>query len=97
MAVLRKQTSAPADFAAFDHVIEGSLEVPSGMLLARDMDREPNRIALPQPGWYRVRVYFSGLDTLNEDGTEGDDKYRAVLWSEPSSKPIKILKQRQPA
>ena len=29
---------------------------------------------------YRARIYYGGLNSLSEDGLEGDDHYRVVLW-----------------
>ncbi|MDW4736332.1 hypothetical protein NQ293_26040, partial [Escherichia coli] len=45
------------------------------------------------PGTYRVRVSYGGLDTLSEDGLEGDDRYRLQLWPAPPIA-VRVVKQR---
>jgi len=50
------------------------------------------RIPVP-PAVYRVRVSYGGLDTLSDDGLEGDDHYRLQLWP-ATSIAISVLKQR---
>jgi hypothetical protein len=44
------------------------------------------------PGTYAVRVLFSGLDTLSDDGLEGSDRYRIDLWP-GSARELKVIKQ----
>lgn len=86
---------APSDdFENWDHVNEGSIEIPSGCLVIGfwdDPDTTPH-ISLT-PGWYRVRIYYGDLDKLSEDGLDGDDHYKIVLWSAAFAEP-QILKQR---
>lgn len=45
------------------------------------------------PGSYRARIYYAHLDSLSEDGLDGNDEYRVVLWPAPPSG-LKILKAR---
>lgn len=82
------------DFGMWDHVAEASLEVPSGQIViagCSDYFPEARRLPVP-PGWYRVRVYYGGLNTLSEDGLDGEDHYQVVLWHEKYRSP-EILKK----
>lgn len=80
------------DFDEWDHVAEASLELPSGHLEIRECTGGSiGRIDL-SPGTYRVRAYFGALSELSEDGLEGKDHYRLVLWPEVFS-PVEVLKQ----
>ncbi|MGZ3664954.1 MAG: hypothetical protein ACXVCO_05795 [Ktedonobacterales bacterium] len=82
------------DFAGWDHVVEASLELPSGIVEVAGtggFDPEglnPDEARIPViPGTYRVRVYTGGLDTVSDDELDGEDQYRAVLWLAPSIEP----------
>ena len=77
------------DFDVWDHVAEASLEVSSGQIvIAGCMDYFPDAKRLPVlPGCYRVRVYYGGLNTLSEDGLDGEDHYQVVLWPEKYRSP----------
>lgn len=88
-------TEPPADFEGADHVVECSLLVKSGRIVAAgctDYFPEAKRMELPS-GAYRVRVSFSGLTTLSADGLEGNDRYHLQLWQAPEVEPV-VLKQR---
>ena len=85
------------DLAEWDHVAQASIDVPSGRLVVsgptEDYDMA-QRIDIA-PGRYIVRVYFGMLEEVDEEGFEGDDFYKLVLWrGEP--KPVKVLKQWVP-
>lgn len=82
------------DFDGWDHVAEASLEVPSGQIvIAGCTDYFPEAKRLPvSPGSYRVRVYSGGLNTLSEDGLDGEDHYQVVLWPEKYRAP-EVLKK----
>lgn len=67
---------------AWDHVVSCSIALPSGRLVVMGCTDDIStaaRLSLP-PGTYRARVMFAGLDTLSEDGLDGDDHYRVELW-----------------
>lgn len=84
-----------AELSAWDHVNECGIEAPSGRLvIAGCTDYVPDaaRIDL-EPGSYRARIYYGNLDSLSEDGLDGDDRYRVVLWKAVPG-PVQILKQR---
>lgn len=83
----------PEDIEGWDQVVEASLEVPSGRLVvlgSTDYLPDAPRTAV-EPGIYRARVYFGGIDTLSPDGLEGADHYRVVLWPAPSREPVILL------
>lgn len=84
-----------ANLSAWDHVNECTLEVPSGrVVIAGCIDYFPDaaRIELV-PGAYRARLYYGSLYSLSEDGLDGDDHYRVVLWRAAPG-PVQVLKQR---
>jgi hypothetical protein len=77
------------DLGDWEHVVEASLEVPSGCIKiygVTESSRDDRHIVV-EPSTYRVRVYFGGLHTVSADGLKGDDHYRAVLWPAPYRKP----------
>jgi hypothetical protein len=83
----------PSDVEGWDQVVEASLEVPSGCLVVlgcTDYLPDAPRIAV-EPGTYRARVYFGGIDTLSSDGLEGADHYQVALWPAPASEPVILL------
>lgn len=89
--------SAPsADLDMWDHVNECSIDVPSGRLVvAGCTDYFPNAARVEvRPATYRARIYYGCLDSLSEDGLEGDDQYKIVLWPAPVED-LRVLKQRQ--
>jgi hypothetical protein len=93
IAVLEQEPAF--DPEKFDHVVECSVAVESGCLVAAgctDYFPDAMRIKIPS-GAYRVRVSFEGLDSLSADGLEGKDRYHLQLWAAPMG-PVDILKQR---
>lgn len=80
------------DLDAWDHVAEASLDLPSGRLEIHECTGGSIDILDLAPGSYRVRACFTGLDTLSEDGLDGDDRYHLTLWpAQPA--PLEVLKQ----
>ena len=82
-------------FDRWDQVNECSIDVHSGrIVIAGCTDYFPDaaRIAI-QPGTYRVRIYYGKLEHLSDDGLEGKDHYRVVLWPGDATAPV-VLKQR---
>lgn len=83
------------DLSAWDQVNECSIDVSSGRLVVAgctDYFPEAARIDLAG-GTYRARIYYGNLDSLRNNGLDGDDHYRIVLWSEPAA-PLRVMKQR---
>ena len=93
--VVEVHDSEPShDLAEWDHVTECSIDVPSGRLAilgCTDYLPDAARIQIPA-GCYRVRVLHGGLGTLSEDGLEGDDHYKVVLWR-GSPQDVTVVKQ----
>lgn len=72
--------SAPEN--KWDHVMECGIEIPSGKIVVAgctDYFPEAARISV-KPGNYRARIYYGDLDSLSEDGLDGNDHYKVVLW-----------------
>lgn len=81
--------------SSWDHVVEGSMEISSGCLIIRgctDLPETSPHISLTA-GWYRLRIYYGGLDKLSDDRLDGDDCYKIVLWPAAYAEP-QILKRR---
>ena len=75
----------PLDADSWDHVVDASLDVRSGLLALADVSgeaREPLEVA---PGVYRVRTAAAGLDGADE--MDGGDRYRVQLWLAPAAEP----------
>ncbi|WP_174721489.1 hypothetical protein [Capsulimonas corticalis] len=93
---VRVLDAAPADdYDQWDQVNECSLDIPSGSLvIAGCTDYFPDAARIPVvPGSYRARLFYGGLETLNDDGLEGGDHYEIALWPAPPLK-ASILKSR---
>ena len=70
------------DLVAWDRVNECSISLMSGRaIIAGCTDYRPDaaRLEIP-PNVYRVRIYYGGLATVSDDGFDGSDHYRIVLW-----------------
>lgn len=67
------------DFGVYDHVVEGSIDVKSGILQIFPCPFNESVLEIKlDPGTYRVRVYSTGLETVEFD--EGDDFYKIEIW-----------------
>lgn len=91
------QSAPPSnDVAAWDHVVEGSIEITSGRLAVRGAaDAQPIAVFRVQPAWYRARVHSGNLRSVRQNGVSGDDRYEVVLW--PASEgPTRTLKKYAP-
>jgi hypothetical protein len=89
--VLDREPSFDAE--QFDHVVECSIAVESGCIVAAGCtDYFPGAARIKvRPGFYRVRVSFEGLNSLSADGLGGNDQYHLQLWPAPTGS-IAILK-----
>lgn len=83
------------DAISWEQINECSIEIPSGKIVVAgctDYFPDAARI-LVEPGTYRARIYYGDLDTLSEDGLDGNDKYKIALWRDEAVEP-KVLKRR---
>ncbi len=75
---------------------ECDIELYSGKLViagCTDYFPDAKRINLDK-GIYRARIYYGNLDTLSEDGLDGDDFYEIHLWKTDLKQDLKIIKKR---
>ena len=82
------------EFEKWDKVNECSLTVNSGKIVvmgATDYYDDAARINV-QPGTYRVRIHYGSLESISENGLDGDDHYELILWPDAEERPIKVLK-----
>lgn len=82
------------DFVRFDHVVEGSVLIRQGPIVlagCTDFFAGAARFDI-EPGRYRVRFSVAGLNTLSDDGRDGQDHYLVQLWLASPIEP-KVLKQ----
>ncbi len=88
------------DFGDWDYIVEVVIDSPSETLIVfGPFDYLPDgiRIPLPQKGSYKLRLYYGKLDTVSDDGLEGEDHYQVVLWpfqEDDKEKLPQILKKR---
>ena len=83
------------DHSEWDQLNLASLEVTTGRLVvAGCTDYYPDavRIEMP-PGTYEVLVCYSGLDTISENGLEGNDRYSVAIYPGKLQEP-QVLKAR---
>lgn len=92
--VCEHETETSLDIDASDHAVSCGIEVRSGTLVVRgpsDYLPDAKRIRV-NPGYYVVHILYKGLNTLSEDGLEGDDHYKIVLWPSETLEEFKLLK-----
>jgi len=84
-----------ADLDAFQHVVEAGFLCPTGRLILAGMtDEEATAPRLTvKAGAIGVRLSCSGLDTLSEDGLDGEDRYLVHLWPETGPGVLRVLKR----
>ncbi len=78
----------------WDHIVKCGLKLSSGNLVVRGVsDYLPNakKIAVA-PGQYTVWLLYGGLNTIDDDGLEGEDHYKVVLLRSESITELAILK-----
>jgi hypothetical protein len=85
----------PCDADRWDHIAEASLNLPTGQLEVHECTGGPVADFSVEPGWYRVRSHHGGLDTIDEFGLEGNDRYLVVLWPAPPAA-LRVIKQWEP-
>ena len=86
------ETEPECDATEWDHVVECSLDLPTGKLQVHECTGGPVLDLDLDPGSYRVRALFAGLSTLSPDGLDGEDEYTVALWKGlPTS--LRVVKQ----
>ncbi len=96
--IFEARTAEPDhDPDAWDHITEASLHVDSGAIVVAtfDVTETSPRITLP-PGDYRVRVYYTGFDTISPDGIHGLDRYYVIAWPAPPAPPVVLKRYPHP-
>lgn len=77
--IIQTQPNDNFELDAYDHIVEGSLKIHSGVLQVLDCPNSSVELEVKvPPGNYRVRVYSSNLASVN--GDEGDDFYQLEVW-----------------
>ncbi|MDQ3687197.1 MAG: hypothetical protein M3430_16600 [Acidobacteriota bacterium] len=79
----------------WEHIVEASLHLPTGRLQVHECTGGVVAEFKVEPGWYRVRSFHGGFDTIAEYGAEGEDYYRVVLWPAPPAEVV-VVKQWVP-
>lgn len=80
------------EISAVDHVVECSLALPSGHLQIHESTGGAVLNWQLEPGQYEVAVLYSNLDSLSDDGLDGDDHYQVLLWR-GAERPLRVLKE----
>jgi hypothetical protein len=81
------------DTNQYDHIVEGGLELRSGILQVLDCPNSEIELeAKLKPGIYRVRIYSSNLISTDIDENEGNDYYKIEIWPDTSMQ-RKVLKR----
>ena len=84
------------DPATFDHVVTGSLSVPSGELVVMgctDSFADAARVKLTA-GTYQFVYVVTGVDTITDESALAHDKYALHCWSGPTRQPLTIKQWR---
>ncbi len=83
------------DLSEWDQVNECTLGTPTGcIVIAGSTDYFPDAARIKvESGSYRVRLFYGDLSSVSNDGLNGSDHYRLVLWRAPPG-PVQVLKQR---
>lgn len=78
----------------WDHIVMCSLKLSSGNLVVRGVsDYLPDaKKIVVAPGQYTAWLLYGGLNTLDDDGLEGQDRYKVVLFRAESILGLTILK-----
>ncbi|WP_105383260.1 hypothetical protein [Neorhizobium alkalisoli] len=86
-----------SDLETFQHIVEAGFSCLTGQLVLAGMtdDETTSPRLAAKAGPLGVRVSLSGLDTLSEDGLDGEDQYLVQLWPESEPLAIRVLKAWQ--
>ena len=81
-----------ADLENWDHVVECSISSPTGRLSICGCTGAIEAWLTVEPGCYRIKMLYAGLDTLSNSGLDGNDCYQIVLWPGPC-RPLQVVKR----
>lgn len=93
LLILKKQSNR-SSFETFDHVVEASLVLSSGIVQILNCPDSIVELELDlQPGEYRVRVYSSNLSNADVyEGNRGTDTYLIEIWPDEQKERV-VLKE----
>lgn len=83
------------DLEDWDQVVECSIDLPSATLVITNNIESfelASRVKLDAPGVYRMRIFYGMLDEVDDEGFEGDDFYKVVLWKDNMDEPRMLKK-----
>ena len=81
--------------AAWDHIVEASLHLPTGQLQVHECTGGPVAEFAVEPSWIGFGRWAAGFAAIDGSGVEGGDHYRAVLWPAPKGE-VRVVKQWAP-
>jgi hypothetical protein len=86
-----------SDFDTFQHVVDAGFSCPTGQLVLAGMtdDVATSPRFSVKAGPLGVRISLSGLDTLSDNGLDGNDQYLVQLWPESKTSVLHMLKAWQ--
>ncbi len=89
---LLDKEEANVELAKYDHIVEGGLDVRSGIIQILDCPNINVELEVRMnPGIYRVRIYSMNLSSV-VDGESGDDYYKIEMWPDSNIERV-VLKQ----
>lgn len=75
-------SSPEVNLALWQHVVEAPLTT-TGRIEVEECIGPTQAGFTVEPGDYTVRALYRGLDTLSDDGLEGEDFYEIQIWKSP--------------
>jgi hypothetical protein len=89
--VLLERKNEKIEFDQYDHIVEGGLNVESGVLQVLDCPNSNVELEVKvNPGKFRARIYSLNLTSVV--GDSGDDFYRIEMWPDTDME-RSVLKQ----
>ncbi|NML21736.1 hypothetical protein HHL16_12670 [Pseudoflavitalea sp. G-6-1-2] len=90
-----KEKSAELDLSLYDHVVEGGIQIRSGIIQVVDCPNSNIELEVKiNPGFYRVRVYSMNLASV--EGDSGNDSYKIEIWPETNMECVVIKNYERP-
>jgi hypothetical protein len=69
------------DYSKYDHIVEGGLALKSSSLQVLNCPNSSVELKVKlEPGYYRVRIYFSNMVGYNSDEEESSDYTKIEIW-----------------